>query len=124
MIQRCHNPKHERYAYYGGRGIVVCDRWRIYANFLADMGEAPDGLWLDRINNDGNYEPGNCRWSTPKEQASNRRRKSCNPNSMRSKARAAGLPYMVVMLRLRSGWTEHEALTIPKLAKGQQKPAT
>jgi hypothetical protein len=58
---------------YGGRGITVCLRWRRFENFLADMGSCPDNLTLDRINNDGNYEPGNCRWTTWEEQMLNRR---------------------------------------------------
>lgn len=74
MQQRCDNPNNLKYADYGGRGIGVCDRWRDFENFLADMGERPPGTSLDRIDNDRGYAPGNCRWATRRDQMANQRR--------------------------------------------------
>ncbi len=73
MIARCYNSNSPHYVNYGGRGITVCDRWRDFRNFLADMGERPDGFTLDRVNVDGNYQHSNCRWATRSQQQRNRR---------------------------------------------------
>jgi hypothetical protein len=73
MRQRCFNPNNADYPNYGGRGITVCKRWNTFENFLADMGEPPRGKSLDRIDPDGHYEPGNCRWADFFEQSRNRR---------------------------------------------------
>lgn len=74
MIQRCTNEANHKWPQYGGRGIAVCDRWRNFKDFYADMGRRPLGTTLDRRDNDGHYEPGNCRWATPVEQRANQRR--------------------------------------------------
>lgn len=73
MQARCRNRRFKQWDDYGGRGIKVCGRWSSFENFLADMGKRPAGKTLDRIDNNGNYEPANCKWSTPSEQQFNRR---------------------------------------------------
>ena len=75
MRQRCQDPNRPDYVYYGARGITVCERWQTFDNFLADMGERPEGMTLDRVDNDGPYEPGNCRWATLSQQQKNQRRR-------------------------------------------------
>lgn len=84
MHTRCNNPKATDYEYYGGRGIKICERWNSsFDNFLADMGEKPKGLTIDRIDNSGNYEPGNCTWATRHHQMQNTRFTRLNPAKVR-----------------------------------------
>jgi len=119
MIQRCTNPNNTCYERYGGRGIKVCERWGDFRNFLEDMGEAPEGMQIDRMNNDGNYEKDNCRWATNKEQANNRRSNvhyeyGGNKYTLSQLADIAGISLKLMWYRLSKGWTIQEAVSKPK----------
>jgi hypothetical protein len=118
MIARCVNPKLREYENYGGRGIKVCDRWlSSFENFLADMGEPAPGLTIDRLNNDGNYEPGNCAWRTPKDQARNTRRNlkltfdGCTLTVAEWSERV-GIGRRTIEARHHAGWPIEEVLTV------------
>ena len=126
MLQRCSNPNDVRYPKYGGRGIVVCERWKTFENFIADMGEPPPGkspggralYSLDRKDNDKGYGPENCRWSTRQEQANNtttnRRIEHAGETlTMAQWARRAGITPMAFGRRLGLGWSMDRALTEP-----------
>ena len=118
MLDRCRRQKCAAYKNYGGRGITVCERWESFENFLADMGHRPEGKELDRIDNDGNYEPGNCRWATTSEQALNRRSVAYAVIDGERKplvhwAAQNGLKAETAKARYRKGWPAHRAASAP-----------
>lgn len=123
MMTRCYNKKAINFEHYGGRGIVVCERWHAYLNFLADMGRCQKGLTLDRYpENDGNYEPGNCRWATRQQQQENKRpRKDSRIVTYQGKtqcigawARELGITYSTLEPRLRRGMSMEQAVQLKK----------
>lgn len=117
MHLRCYSPASNKYENYGGRGIAVCERWMTFAQFMEDMGERPDGTTLDRIDNDGNYEPSNCRWSTQSEQNHNKR-----PRGAAAIAREAGVheSYIrrLVAREVTKGASREEALALVRTKRG------
>ena len=118
MRSRCNNPNHKLYKYYGGRGITVCEKWKDFLSFLKDMGLSPERHSLDRINNDGNYEPSNCRWASSGEHANNRRtvRKIAYNGKLYSLAEIShfhGIAPNTVNERLKRGWSLEDAVTKP-----------
>lgn len=126
MKRRCTDPNSTSYKRYGAKGVTVCDRWSDFANFLADMGERPKGHTLDRYpNRNGNYEPGNCRWATPRQQSWNRGstvmitfRGKEQPRSVWAKE--VGVPDGTVADRLEKGWSVEDALTAPPREVGKE----
>jgi len=120
MQERCRNPKSSYYANYGGRGVEVCARWReSFENFFADMGRMPgSGYSLERIDNNGDYEPGNCRWATRKEQMRNKRTNHLltlqgKTMTLAEWAEVVGIESSAIRQRLNRGWSVEEALTTP-----------
>jgi len=115
MWTRCTNEKESCFKYYGGRGIKVCDRWKSFENFYLDMGPRPEGFEIDRRNNDGNYEPENCRWVSKKQNAQN---KSNNHfieyngeiKTLSEWATITGIIYPTILYRLKLKWTVAQAL--------------
>lgn len=119
MMQRCNDPNHVGYDRYGGRGIVVCERWHQYRAFLADMGECPGKhMTVDRLKNEIGYQPGNCQWATKADQ--NRHRSHCvqlthNGITMNATdwALRIGVSPNTLLQRLYLGWSTERALTTP-----------
>lgn len=118
MLDRCYRKTCKNFKEYGARGITVCERWRTsFPNFISDMGRRPTPLHtIERINNDGNYEPGNCRWATRLEQGGNRRNTIVLTAFGKTKTipqwcKDTGLNYSTLIKRHRQGWTAERALT-------------
>lgn len=129
MKQRCRNVKHYLYKHYGARGIYVCDRWlNSYECFLDDMGQKPDGLTLDRVDNDGPYTVDNCRWATPQQQRVNQR--SCvflqfdgKRMTVEEWGRHIGRHPTTLRSRLKAGWKLSDVLDPnPQYRSGYSKP--
>lgn len=125
---RCFNPNFPRYSDYGGRGITICDEWRdSYETFYKDVGEPPSSKHtLDRINNDGNYEPSNVRWATVIEQNQNSRRAvqveiNGTTKCISEWCRTIGLAYTTYKQRRRTGWSIEKALSTPPNYKHRSK---
>jgi hypothetical protein len=120
MLGRCENPSDARYADYGGRGIVVCERWHAFVTFYADMGPKPTPAHtLDRYpDNNGNYEPGNTRWATRLEQAQNKRNNRLLTlgnitQCLAEWARVTSIDHKVILMRVNRGWSDEKALITP-----------
>jgi hypothetical protein len=119
MRERCTSVRHKSYPRYGGRGIKVCEQWNSFANFLADMGLRPSAKHsLDRIDNDGNYSPENCRWATVKEQSRNRRNNhhitfNSKTATLQEWADSLNMSCHALSRRLTKGWPISRALTEP-----------
>lgn len=121
MLRRCNNPKDDAYEHYGGRGITVCKRWHTFENFLIDMGQPPQGLEIDRIDNNRGYIPGNCRWATVKQQMANRRSTHWIEYGGMKKtvsqwADYLKMPRRTFSNRLRNGWSVERAINTPARA--------
>lgn len=119
MIQRCENKNHKNYRHYGGRGISVCQHWHTFEKWYGDMGARPSPRHsMERINNDGNYEPGNVYWATDKDQHNNTRRNHFiefqdQRKTLAQWAEIKGIPYNTLTSRIYKNWSIEDALTLP-----------
>jgi len=119
MNQRCSNQKFKYYSDYGGRGIKVCESWLKFENFLADMGERPDGMTIDRVDNNKGYSPENCKWSTRIENANNKRNNRMitigdETDTISNWCRRRGIKKSTVKSRVYNlGWSYEKAVTEP-----------
>lgn len=118
MLDRCQNPRNPKYIQYGGRGVYVCKRWKVFDNFYADMGDRPDGLSLNRIDNDGPYAPWNCEWATSTVQGRNKTNNRLltlegKTQSMSAWAEELSINKQTLSTRIHRGWSDKDALTIP-----------
>lgn len=118
LKSRCQNPNDHHYKNWGGRGIKVCSSWQVFENFLADMGECPDGMTIERKDNNGDYEPGNCVWATMRTQRRNTRQNVFLSHvgktlTVTDWAELLGVPRGVLFQRLRHGWTVERTLDEP-----------
>lgn len=116
MKSRCGNPLNPEYKNYGGRGITFCDRWKLFDNFLEDMGDKPANTSIDRIDNDGNYEPHNCRWATLDQQLMNRRNSiyitmGDKKYSLKELAIKHGIAYNTALIRYNKGYPNDKIFT-------------
>jgi len=116
LIQRCLNKNNKRYMDYGGRGIKVCDEWKTFNGFYLDMGDRPNGKTIERVDNNGNYEPNNCSWATPKEQSRNNRSNRIIEHNGASMcisqwAEELGIKKGTLLARINRGWSTERALT-------------
>lgn len=114
MKSRCYCPSDTNYRKYGAKGVTVCTRWHDFINFVEDMGEAPDGLTLDRTENSDGYSKDNCRWATPVTQAVNRRTTrfityNGETRCLKHWANELGMPYLKLYKRLGRGWPIEKA---------------
>ena len=122
MKDRCENPQNKSFPYYGGRGIKVCKQWQSFDNFLRDMGKRPRGKSIDRFpNNNGNYEPGNCRWATTDEQARNTRANVLityqgQTRTAQEWATITGIDNSTICKRVKAGWAASDILRRPSYA--------